>query len=355
MRVGRHKEKERTWKVGNMEIEETKKYKYLGDIITNDGRHKENLTSRKIKMQATTTHIHTIASSETLNKIETAVLLELHEKISITSLLSNSESWNLNKGEEDFVEKIEIQAIKDLFDLPLHTPTAAIIFTFGLLYTKQRIDKKQLIYLHKVLNKQDDQWTKRTLKILNEVDIGWGKHIKSTLTSYDLPTDFPTIKNTHPTIWKNTVQVAIEKKNLSRLHQDCHKKVNGTLTEKSKTKSLLPQLTNPGYKREAQREMFNSTKQETKTLMITRFGMLECGKNFRGSIEQSCKNCKCIDDENHRLNYCIRWRDINLYDCNEKVDLNIIYSDSLRDLKPILSKIETVWNTKNAYGTMNMP
>ena len=140
MRVGKHKEKERTWKIGNLEIEETKKYKYLGDIITSDGRHKENLTSRKTKLQATTTHIHTIASSETLNKIETAVLLELHEKVSIASLLNNSESWNLNKGEEETAEKIEIQALKDLFDLPLHTPTAAIIFTFGTLYTKQRID-----------------------------------------------------------------------------------------------------------------------------------------------------------------------------------------------------------------------
>ena len=108
------------------------------------------------------------------------------------------------------------------------------------------------------------------------------------------------------------------------------------------------------YKREAQKEIFNSTKQETKTLMITRFEMLECGNNFRGSIEELCNIWKCID-ENHGFNYCIRWRDINLYDCNEKVDLNVIHSDSLHNLKPILSKIETVWNIKNAYGTFDMP
>ena len=306
-------------------------------------------------MQATTTHIHTIASSETLNKIETAVLLELHEKVSIASLLNNSESWNLNKGEEETAEKIEIQALKDLFDLPLHTPTAAIIFTFGTLYTKQRIDQKQMIYLHKILNKQDDQWIKRTLKTLEELNIGWGKHIKNTLTSYDLPTDYSTIQNTHPTIWKNTVKAAIEKRNHSRLHQDCHKQVNGTETEKTKTKSLISKLTNPDYKREAQKEIINSTKQQTKTLMIARFGMLECGKNFRGTIDQHCKKCNCLDDEDHRLNHCIRWRSINLYDCNEKVDLNAIHSNNLHDLQPIISKIETLWNTKNAYGTMNMP
>ena len=50
------------------------------------------------------------------------MLLELHEKVTISSLLNNSESWNLNKGEEQEVERIEIQALKDLFDLPLQSP-----------------------------------------------------------------------------------------------------------------------------------------------------------------------------------------------------------------------------------------
>ena len=30
----------------------------------------------------------------------------------------NAESWNLNKGEEHEIEKVEMQAIKNLFDLP---------------------------------------------------------------------------------------------------------------------------------------------------------------------------------------------------------------------------------------------
>ena len=89
--------------------------------------------------------------------------------------------------------------------------------------------------------------------------------------------------------------------------------------------------------------------------MIARFGMLEFGKNFRGSLEQLCKECDTIDDENHRLNSCIRWKNINLYDSIEKVDVNTIHSENLHDLRTIISIIERVWNTKNAHGTMNMP
>ena len=37
MRVGKHKKSEREWKLGEMVIQETKKYKYLGDIVTPNG------------------------------------------------------------------------------------------------------------------------------------------------------------------------------------------------------------------------------------------------------------------------------------------------------------------------------
>ena len=58
MRIGKHTEKTNTWKIGSMPIHETSMYKYLGDVITNDGKNTENISSRKNKLQITT--IHTI-------------------------------------------------------------------------------------------------------------------------------------------------------------------------------------------------------------------------------------------------------------------------------------------------------
>ena len=354
MRTGKHKENNTEWKIGEMRIMETKKYKYLGDIITSDGRYKENIADRKTKLQATTTSIHTIASSEILNRIETSVLLELHEKISIASLLNNAESWNMNKGEETEIEKIEIQALKDLFDLPLHTPNVAVVFSFGTLFTNQRIDQKRLTYLHKILNRQNCHWTKKSLQVLNELDIGWGRHIKSILNKYNLPADFTAIKSTHPTAWKNMTKTAIEKMNHERLQQECNKIVEGILTEKTKTKSIVSHLKNPTYRRELRPEMIGATKKETKTIIIARYGMLECGNNYKGTLGQLCNQCNVIDDENHRLNYCLKWRDMNLCDNHEKVDLNLIHSCDLKILRPVISMIQKVWNVTTANGTMNV-
>ena len=110
MRVRKHKEPVKEWKLGELTIQETKSYKYLGDTITNDGKNAQNIETRGNKIRASTITINTIASNEVLKKIETGVLLELHDKVNLPSLLMNAESWNLNAGEKTEIDKIEITA-----------------------------------------------------------------------------------------------------------------------------------------------------------------------------------------------------------------------------------------------------
>ena len=353
MRTGKHQDKPQDWKIGDITIKETAHYKYLGDIITNDGKISKNIEARGIKLKATTISINTIAASEILNRIETSVLLELHEKISIPGYLTNSETWILNKGDTKQLEKNEIQSLKNLFDLPLHTPNAAIIYTFGTLFTKLRIDKKQLIYLNRILNRESSNWTKKTLVILEGMNIGWYKNIQNILTEYELPTDFTVVKNISHNDWKNKVQVAIEKKNKERLIEECHEMTNGINKEKTKTASIIKLLTDTRFKREAQPEILKTSKHETKTIIISRYGMLQCGKNYKGTMTDKCDKCNCIDDENHRLNYCIKWKDLNLYHETEKVDFNLVYSDKIEEIRYVIERVERIWNTRNSHGTMN--
>ena len=147
MRVGKHTDTPKEWNLGDIKIQESTSYKYLGDVITSDGKNSENLEARQNKSLIKTVTINSIAAGEVLRTIGTKVLLDLHEKENIPGILTNAESWTLNCGEKTKLERIEIQAIKYLFDLPSHTPTPAIIYTFGLPYTNFRVDKKQFINL----------------------------------------------------------------------------------------------------------------------------------------------------------------------------------------------------------------
>ena len=87
--------------------------------------------------------------------------------------------------------------------------------------------------------------------------------------------------------------------------------------------------------------------------MIARYGMLECGKNYKGTMSQNCNICNCIDDENHRLNECPKWKDRNQYDSNTKIDFSQIFSNDIGTLHELIPHIQNVWNVKNAHGTMH--
>ena len=54
--------------------------------------------------------------------------------------------------------------------------------------------------------------------------------------------------------------------------------------------------------------------------------MLECGKNFKGTMSERCSTCAVVDDENHRLNECFLWKETNRVNESHKVNFCDIYS-----------------------------
>ena len=125
--------------------------------------------------------------------IETKVLLILYQTCIVTSLLHNGESWTLSPTEEDKIDRIGIRAIKQLFSLPTTTPSAAVLFNFGLLYFTQALDMMRFMFLHKILNRNSEHWTKKMLNHLQAQNIGWAKSIQEKLIEYGLETDWDTI------------------------------------------------------------------------------------------------------------------------------------------------------------------
>ena len=80
--------------------------------------------------------------------------------------------------------------------------------------------------------------------------------------------------------------------------------------------------------------------------------MLECGKNFKGTLSETCNRCNVLDDENHRLNVCPKFKQVNRCDHNDKVIFNNVYSNDISVIRSIIPEIDRVWNVKTAHGTM---
>ena len=139
--------------------------------------------------------------------------------------------------------------------------------------------------------------------------------------------------------------------NKERLLQDLHKKENGTDIPKTKTKSIISKITREGYVRSPEPMILRSTKYEAKTILIARYGMLDCGVNFKGTMRPICVTCNTRDNEDHRLNECPKWGGAVENEV-EKINFEDIYSDDIDKIRAVIKKLTKIWNTKNANGSM---
>ena len=335
MQVGRSKNVVETWKLGDKTIESASEYKYLGDIITRNGTNKRNLEERQKKVNQAVRGIKSCAQHEVMEKVQNQVIIRLHETVVIPALLTNAESWTLTKSDEKLCERIEIGALKSVLGLPKTFPSPALIYATGTLYTTLRMDKKQLLYLQKILGRDDQHWTKHMLMVLNELGTGWSKHIKLKLNEYGLEQEFQTIKDKSKKQWQNEVTSAVEAKQKERLEQEC-KKENGEVKEK--TRHVLEQLQDPSYSRKPC-QVLRLSRSKARIILIARYGMLDCAANYSHSYKsKQCEVCEVLDDENHRLNGCGQ-----LKGAEEWTDFNQVYSEDLNTLKRMSGQIAQAW------------
>ena len=350
LEIGKHTNIKKEWKLGNENIEGADSYKYLGDHINRQGTNNETINERVSKMKTSTREIISYGISSTMRKLKSAMLIQLHETISIPSLLYNSESWTLGITNLLELEKIEVWALKRLLNLPPKTPTAAIRYETGTLFVEVRIDQHQLMYLHKVLQRPQEHWTWHILYMLNEKDIGWALKIKQKLKAYNLETDWRKIAKISTGEWKIEVSKAIEEANKNKLLSYCIKDRD---IHKTKTKYLVDRLRSDQYVRNIHKPSMNLTRLQSKAIIMARSGMLDCAVNYKNKYKSTtCKECAKIDDENHRINDCKKYSDINKYKHTDKFDFSTVYSDTAEALLTAAKEINDVWDLANGKNVM---
>ena len=78
--------------------------------------------------------------------------------------------------------------------------------------------------------------------------------------------------------------MATENVNRQKLIDKCHKQEGNMTIPKAKTSSIIKELESRDYVRRPTREIMTLTKNDCKALIISGFGMLEFGTNFKGTM-----------------------------------------------------------------------
>ena len=149
--------------------------------------------------------------------------------------------------------------------------------------------------------------------------------------------------------WKKEVTQVTEKKKREKLIEMCITR-NG---DGSKTKDLLTILRDDGYVRRPLLAILNKSSYLCRAQIMSLYGMLDCGKNFKtGYRGENCRLCNVLDDENHRIDYCKKYKNMNLFFSSTKVDFESIHSGKEEVSKRVLKAVCSIWNLQNGKNTM---
>ena len=167
---------------------------------------------------ASTRKILASCGNEVFRKIQLKALLRMHNACTMSTMLTNCETWVLNKGEREKLERIELWALKKILDVPKTTPTPAVWYITGSLTTSILIDKRQLLYLKTILDRPEQDPTRQ----MEGDDIGWANQIDKKLEKYNISYSWNEIRNMKFSQWKRLVTMSTEKMNKEKLINMCY-------------------------------------------------------------------------------------------------------------------------------------
>ena len=263
--------------LNNLSVPITKEYKYLGDIVTIDNKLQPLIWERKNLITGTVAELITILNQTRQFSILAAV--QYLEGIIIPKMLLNSETWTqITDEDQSQLEQIQSQSIKRMLHLPYSTPTRGLYSELGIMTIRNQIAKRQLLFLHKIMNKPDHTLSKNIMREQENLPgNNWLKQTKKTLEELKIDDQIDEIIKIPKAQWKKIVKDAIIKKEIEDFEtfKNTSKKCKHlkTIEQKSYIKVLTPE--------------------KAKLILEIRLGILDVKENYHGKFQDNtCRKCK---------------------------------------------------------------
>merc|ERR1739840_19198 len=116
--------------IGN-EIEIVPNHMYLGKIIEEKGKHKEDIKERLKKANIASSISKNVIVAKGLNHKRIEVGIKLLQTVIIPTMITGAETWpKTTKEEKVEINNVQIQFIAKLLNVPQTTPKCAITRSF---------------------------------------------------------------------------------------------------------------------------------------------------------------------------------------------------------------------------------
>ena len=138
-------------------MEEKSDEKYLGDVISTDGKNIKNVKARVAKGKGIANRIISIIDGIPFGDFYFEVAMILRNSLLVTSMLSNSEAWyNVSKAELNLLETVDVNFLRNVLRTPKSRPVEMLYLELGCILFRELIRKCRISCLHYILNQDQN-------------------------------------------------------------------------------------------------------------------------------------------------------------------------------------------------------
>ena len=279
--------RDETLYINGIEIKRARSHKYLGKIIEEKGKIKEEIKKRMEK--ATTQAIQTmivIKHQEMCHK-RIEVGIRLLQTVIIPTLTFGAETWTkLNKGEKENMNRIQTQYLTNVLGVPPTTPICALLHETGLMKIEHIVNQRKLEYYVDLHNREDERLEVRIRKYQENERMTYETEIEELIKLYKIEENLKEIGKYEG---KKIIKKAIEKKNKEEIDEQKNKGRKTQNLERWKEDYLR----NLKYK-------------DARTIFELRSNMIKVKANYKnehaGQIK--CELCKEKDETTQHIFEC---------------------------------------------------
>lgn len=151
--------------VHGSKMERSKYEKYLGDLVSESGKIKENIAARRAKGFGISDGIMAILEEIPLGKHKLEMGLALRQAMLINGILYKSEAWqNISEDEYKQLEEVDNNLLRKIFKAHSKTSTSFLHLESGTLPIRFVVASRRLLYYFNILTRADSELVKRVLK-----------------------------------------------------------------------------------------------------------------------------------------------------------------------------------------------
>ena len=302
--------------VDEHKIEQASEEKYLGDIISIDGKNTKNIAARVAKAQGIIKQVRTMLEEMVFGSFVFEVAVVLRNSLFINGILTNVEAaYDLTTTEIESLEKCDEQLIRTILECPCTTPREMLYLELGVTPIRFIVMTRRLMFYHYILNQEKDSLMYKFFQVQSQKPVkgDWSLTVQDDLKTLDINLTEEALGNLSEYSFKQLVSTQIKKETFSFLTKlkESHSKVLHIPYQKHEIQDYL--------------QSARITPDLAKFTFLARSRMIAVGHNYKeGRMDPLCPLCQESDTQSH------------LMSCS-KLNVNVMTNQTITEYSDLFS------------------